>query len=72
MTVLDIAFKDGEMLTPELLAKTLPEDLQRFYVAMTNLSYLSQLYVYTRVDLKIGGLREVPTESNTLGLFTSR
>jgi len=60
--ILNTVFQDGETLAPELLARTAPEDLQRFYVAMTNLSYLSQLYVYTRVELKNGGLREVPPE----------
>jgi hypothetical protein len=61
-SVLNTVFEDGETLSAELLARTRHEDLERFYVAMINLSYLSELYVYTRVYLKNGGLREVPHE----------
>lgn len=60
--ILHTVFEDGETLSPELLARTRQEDLERFYVAMINLSYLSELYVYSRVYLKNGGLREVPHE----------
>ena len=36
------------------------DDLQRFYVSMTNIAYLSQLYIYTQVYLKNMGVRDVP------------
>jgi hypothetical protein len=51
---------DNDLLSPDLLAKAKPDELRRFFIAMTNLSYLSTLYIYSRVYVKTGGFREVP------------
>jgi hypothetical protein len=53
-------FADNDLLSHDLLSKTKPDELRRFFIAMTNLSYLSTLYIYSRVYVKTGGFREVP------------
>jgi hypothetical protein len=53
-------FADNDLVSHELLAKTKPDELRRFFVAMTNLSYLSTLYLYSRLYVKIGGFEEFP------------
>jgi hypothetical protein len=52
-------FADNDLLSQDLRAKTKPKELQRFFIAMTNLSFLSTLHIYSRVYVKNGGLREV-------------
>jgi hypothetical protein len=52
-------FADNDLLSQDLRIKTRPGELRRFFIAMTNLSYLSTLYIYSRVYVKNGGLREV-------------
>jgi hypothetical protein len=53
-------FADSDLLSHDLVAKTKPNELRRLFIAMTNLSYLSTLYVYSKVYMKTGGFREVP------------
>src|SRR4029434_7781664 len=51
---------DNDLLSRDLLAKAKPDELRRFFIAMTDLSYLSTPYIYSRVYVKTGGFREVP------------
>jgi hypothetical protein len=51
---------DNDLLSRDLLAKAKPDELRRFFIAMTNLSYLSTLYIYGRVYMKTGGFEEHP------------
>ena len=53
-------FTDNDLLSHDLLARTKPDELRRFFIAMTNLSYLSTLYIYRRVYVKTGGFEEFP------------
>jgi hypothetical protein len=53
-------FVDDDLLSHELLVKTKPDELRRLFIAMTNLSYLSTLYIYSRVYMKTGGFEEHP------------
>ncbi|HEY3103173.1 MAG TPA: hypothetical protein VGJ69_06250 [Pyrinomonadaceae bacterium] len=51
---------DNDLVSHDLLTKARPDELRRFFIAMTNLSYLSTLYIYSKVYVKTGGFREVP------------
>ena len=53
-------FEDSDLISRDLVPKMRTDDLQRFYFSMTNIAYLSQLYIYTQVYLKNMGVRDVP------------
>jgi hypothetical protein len=53
-------FEDSDLISHDLVPKMRTDDLQRFDISMTNIAYLSQLYIYTRVYLKKMGVRDVP------------
>jgi hypothetical protein len=53
-------FEDSDLISHDLVPRMRPDDLQRFYFSLTNIAYLSQLYIYTQVYLKNMGVRDVP------------
>jgi hypothetical protein len=57
-----LADKDMSFVKHDIALKVGRDELRRFYIALTNLGYLSNLYIYSKLSLKGVEIRDFPYE----------